>query len=251
MILLNDVAIKPTIFPDKTSQIWHIPTELFQDRNTISWYFENEGEFMHVAQLASLIDEVRPGYIHLYMRTLPYARQDKQIGNDTSFAFRVFADLINSLPFNLVTAVDPHNYDLFERRIARGQIIEPHNNIAYAMAETKSVLCFPDKGAKERYAHHFLDERPLVFEKVRDQATGAIRSIELAESHSTIQDGIFLIVDDICDAGGTFIGVSEKLYYLGAKEVHLYVSHGIFSKGVDILRQSGIKRIFNYDQEVL
>jgi ribose-phosphate pyrophosphokinase len=39
-----------------------------------------------------------------------------------------------------------------------------------------------------------------------------------------------LIVDDICDGGGTFIGIAKAL----PKDVkkYLYVTHGIFSKGL-------------------
>jgi len=36
----------------------------------------------------------------------------------------------------------------------------------------------------------------------------------------------------------------------GAKDVALYVSHGIFSKGLEPLREGGIKRIFTKDGEV-
>ena len=65
-----------------------------------------------------------------------------------------------------------------------------------------------------------------------------------------IKDQTILIVDDLCDGGMTFIKSAERLYELEAKEVHLYVSHGIFSKGLKPLTDSGIKRIFTKDGEV-
>ena len=46
-----------------------------------------------------------------------------------------------------------------------------------------------------------------------------------------------LIVDDICDGGGTFIPLAKKLKNAGAKTVTLYVTHGIFSKGLDPLKE--------------
>ena len=44
-----------------------------------------------------------------------------------------------------------------------------------------------------------------------------------------------LIVDDICDGGRTFTDLAKKLNDKGAKELYLFVSHGIFSKGYDEL----------------
>ena len=44
-----------------------------------------------------------------------------------------------------------------------------------------------------------------------------------------------LIVDDICDGGGTFLGLGSELKKKNAGELFLAVSHGIFSKGFDQL----------------
>ncbi|RYF48025.1 MAG: phosphoribosyltransferase [Cytophagaceae bacterium] len=44
-----------------------------------------------------------------------------------------------------------------------------------------------------------------------------------------------LIVDDICDGGGTFIGLAAELRKLNPERISLAVSHGIFSKGIDPL----------------
>jgi len=44
-----------------------------------------------------------------------------------------------------------------------------------------------------------------------------------------------LIVDDICDGGGTFLGLGEELKKKNAGPLFLAISHGIFSKGFDEL----------------
>ena len=49
-----------------------------------------------------------------------------------------------------------------------------------------------------------------------------------------IPEGYFLLVDDICDGGGTFIGLANECFPSWA-DYDLYVTHGIFSKGTDIL----------------
>src|SRR4051812_11079125 len=109
MILLNGKEINPTIFPDKTSQVWKISDSAFSPF-TIEWKFEHEGELMHLAQLRRLLAEISysPKVI-LKMPYLPYARQDKPVSNHSTFAMHVFADLINKLDFHQVYCFDPHS----------------------------------------------------------------------------------------------------------------------------------------------
>ena len=59
-----------------------------------------------------------------------------------------------------------------------------------------------------------------------------------------------LVWDDLCDAGGTFILLAKELLTNGAKEVNLFVSHGLFTKGTQILFDAGIKRIFTKEREI-
>ena len=59
-----------------------------------------------------------------------------------------------------------------------------------------------------------------------------------------------LIVDDLTDAGGTFILTAKELLSNGVKEIGLYTTHGIYSKGTEILFNSGITRVFNLSGEV-
>ena len=45
----------------------------------------------------------------------------------------------------------------------------------------------------------------------------------------------FLIVDDICDGGRTFLEAAKILKEETTGKLFLYVTHGIFSKGIDEL----------------
>ena len=83
-------------------------------------------------------------------------------------------------------------------------------------------------------------------EKVRDQLSGKITSYELKGKPEGMN---VMIVDDICDGGATFVILAKALYEGGAKEVNLFVTHGIFSKGLEPLKEAGIKRIFTQDGE--
>ncbi|CCJ77069.1 Ribose-phosphate pyrophosphokinase [Cronobacter muytjensii 530] len=59
-----------------------------------------------------------------------------------------------------------------------------------------------------------------------------------------VKDKAVLIVDDLCDAGGTFIGSAQVLRDAGARSVSLYVTHGVFSKGVENLLNNGIDQLY-------
>ena len=100
MIILNKHKIEPTYFPDKTSQIWNLPVSILDLKKfEILWEFSSESEFFHLAQLKELLDSYG-GRTVLKISYLPYARQDKEISNNTTFALRPFCNLLNSLKFD-------------------------------------------------------------------------------------------------------------------------------------------------------
>lgn len=249
MIKVDGIEVKATIFPDKTSQVWKLPEELFQAKeNNIVWDFESEAEFIHLAQLKELLSTFgnRDRDINLEIRYLPYARQDKYVANDATFALRVFCKLINTLNFSKIEIFDPHS-DLSLKEIRGVKAIDPFPNIAKVLAETQAVAVYPDAGAATRYGKLIAQMNQVVFKKIRNQLTGEIEGIGTDDEILPLH---YLIVDDICDGGRTFIEAAKVLYAGGAKEVSLYISHGLFTKGLNVLREAGIKRIFTKNGEV-
>ena len=253
MIRLNkDDIIVPIIFPDKTSQVWKIDEKVLNNTvNCIKWDFENESEFIHVAQLKMLINTLKPGVrVTLDLPFFPYSRQDHKVSNETTFALRSFCLLLKSLEFNCIMTYDIHS------NVALTYLDELINIYpATAIDNTlmkfnPDVIVFPDKGAKTRYEQKFT--LPAVsIHKERDQLTGYLtikgiindKNIDLAYKRC-------LIIDDLCDGGGTFILAAQALYNEGVKEVGLYTTHGIYSKGTQVLKDNLITRIFNLNGEV-
>ena len=53
-----------------------------------------------------------------------------------------------------------------------------------------------------------------------------------------------IIVDDIIDSGGTIVNAAKVLKEKGAKDVHVYVSHGVLSGGaVEKIKKSKVKNL--------
>lgn len=248
MIFLNDEAIEPTIFPDKTSQIWNIPRTT-NIEHEILWLFEGEAEFMWLAQLTSLLRRMNPFCdLYLEMPYLPYARQDKYICNNECFSLTVFAKLLNYLKFKQIFVTDVHSH-IAKDRIKKLRNIKPDDQILHAKSEVlPQIICYPDIGAFWRY-YNGEDEICITGQKERDPSTGKITNYTLDGSIS--HGSKVLIIDDICDGGATFIMLADLLFKDGASEVSLYVTHGLFSKGIRVLRDAGIKRIFTRHGEVI
>ena len=247
MITLNGTPLNVTIFPDGTSQVWKLPPDaLDASPLTVGWRFESEAEVMHLAQLAALLRHYgRPATLDI--RCLPYARQDKPVRNDRTFALYAFAPILNAMGWEKVILHDPHSpvvRDLIDRAVIRGFQDEALD--AYRRTGS-SLMCFPDDGARFKYHADFPNVPNVWAQKTRDQATG-----ELGEATLTgdVANARVLIVDDICDGGATFVRLASALRAGRAAKVCLFVSHGLFTKGTAVLFDAGIDRIFTPEGEV-
>ena len=53
-----------------------------------------------------------------------------------------------------------------------------------------------------------------------------------------------ILVDDIIDSGGTIVNADSELKKRGAKDVHVYVTHGVLSgNAVEKIKKSSIKNL--------
>lgn len=169
----------------------------------------------------------------LVLPYIPGARQDRaNPTGDVGFMLKTVSRLINAYEFESVLVADAHSP-------VAGQLID--NLIEYPLETIYSHLykgyggvIAPDKGAQERgeVAASVLG-RPLVYgRKVRDVSTGRLSGFEV----DVVPGTHYIVVDDICDGGGTFLGLGEKIREQGAY-ADLFVTHGIFSKGTTELKK--------------
>ena len=193
-----------------------------------------------------LVDAIRRHYcefpvrISLEMPYIPYARQDRVCSEGESLSVKVLADMINALNFHKVYVQDAHS-DVAPA-LLKNCVHYPQWQVAQRirlfMDLKEVVLIAPDHGATKKCSQlaKMLDVPMLQSHKVRDPATGKILSIGLQEQE--IPRKQVVIVDDICDAGGTFIGLAKALNSkLQGKNLYLWVTHGLFTKGYAELEQ--------------
>ena len=220
------------------------------DKIRITARVKSAEDLVEIAMLCSALRS-RPAStpIELLLPYLPYARADRRFVDGDCFGLEVFASLVNSLKVS-VTTIDAHSFkskELIERLTdlpaerAMNQVIQDLEK-----SGTPVTLLFPDDGARKRYAHLSLrdDLQILNCAKVRDKKTGKLSGFSVP-TKADFKSSCVLLVDDICDGGGTFTGIGDALQEYGL-DLNLYVTHGIFSKGLDPLLKH-FNRIFTTD----
>lgn len=177
--------------------------------------------------------------IHLILPYFPGARQDRLMIPGEPLTVKVYAELINQLKLDSVSILDPHSEvtpALLDRCIA----IDNHLYIEQVLdtLSKNTLLISPDGGALKKIyklASHVQDYDVIECSKVRDVKSGHLSGFKVYAEDLNQQD--CLIVDDICDGGGTFIGLAQELKAKNAGKLYLAVSHGIFNKGLEELKK--------------
>lgn len=172
--------------------------------------------------------------INLILPYVPGSRQDRlNDSGDYLFTAKSIANILNRVYLKSLTIVDNHS-DVFPalmnckvNNIHIDHIIQSYSN------NWKAVLA-PDAGARKRAEAFAKFFKLPVYQgwKTRDIETGAIKGFGAEEF--TIEPGKVVIVDDICDGGGTFMGLVDVLDQRNIA-ADLFVSHGIFSQGTSKL----------------
>ena len=175
--------------------------------------------------------------IELFIPYFPAARQDRVMISGEPLSVKVYADIINAMALASVTVFDPHS-EVTPALLNNCITVSNHDFIRQVIAKigAEVKLISPDGGALKKIykVSEFLGGTEVVeCSKSRDVKTGKLSGFKVYAEDLAGAD--CLIVDDICDGGGTFIGLAEALKTKNAGRLYLAISHGIFSKGFDEL----------------
>lgn len=243
---LVNVTINNFTFPDGEPSIKLDFSEL--NKTVISFriqaYLKNSERLI---QMIKIVDAIKNQYFHTpieaFIPYIPGSRGDRVMTNGEAFSMRVYSELINSCSFSKIYTIDPHS-DVTGALI-KNLVIVPNTKyvkqaIYIATAQNRAILVSPDSGfnKKVKYLAQKLDnvEDIVYCDKTREVKTGKITGFSVYSNQLDPEKDYF-IVDDICDGGGTFIGLADEMIKKGAKKIHLFVSHGIFSKGFEPLME--------------
>lgn len=169
----------------------------------------------------------------LVMPYLTSARGDHDATHDAQTAARLTAatgvgDVIATDPHSAVWPTCALDWGLTVHMIAAASIIasSPLPNTTW------DGVIAPDKGATSRASTvaTMFGVPLLTAGKVRDSATGKLSGFTAPADLDPLRPGRFLVVDDICDGGGTFAGLAQSVAAVSPdSELHLWVTHGLFT----------------------
>jgi phosphoribosylpyrophosphate synthetase len=177
----------------------------------------------------------------LMLPYLPAARSDRGEPNGAV----VYAEKVKAMNPQQVIAIDPHSrfvMDYYERSMPEKlYALDGFDLIVQALRaagdlDNYNAIISPDKGAAVRaeFVAKHLGFDCYHADKHRDFDTGKILGVKMTEKLP--ESGRYLVVDDICDGGGTFMGLAEATG-LHRDRLGLWITHGIFSGEALKLRQ--------------
>ena len=185
--------------------------------------------------------------IALYTPFFIGGRSDRKFLNGQSnYLKTVIAPIINLQKFNRVTILDPHS-DVLEACIDNFQKITNVNFAKEAIDDINSdiTLVSPDAGALKKIydvATAVDCSDIIVANKLRDLKSGKIIRTDVPNLDQEPGSKTFVIVDDICDGGRTFVEIAKAIRDVRAKsiyndKIYLVVTHGIFTAGFEELEK--------------
>jgi ribose-phosphate pyrophosphokinase len=170
----------------------------------------------------------------LYIPYLLGARSDRVTKPMESVESEVVADMINLCGFNTVKVLDAHSSE----SVSYIRNYLPANNqfLVEKYNHPNAVFICPDKGAHAKCMHYFNWNPCLATmtrcKKERNPQTGEL--VLHVMGPEVCKDRNCVVIDDLCDGGRTFIEIAKQIQ---SKHLTLIVTHGLFTKGLSILKQ--------------
>jgi len=175
-----------------------------------------------------------------------YARQDRKVVPRTSISAKLVSNLIAKAGADRVVTVDLHAgqiqgfFDIPVDNLFATPIFARH---VKKKIKTKNLICIaPDVGGTERARAlgKLLNVGLAIVDKRRPKAGQS----QVMNIIGDVRGKTCIIVDDIIDSGGTIVNAAAALKKRGAKDVHVYVTHGVLSGGAENkIKKSNIKNL--------
>lgn len=244
-IFINNQEVYTMLFPGGECNVRVNPTTI-KETNEVEAFLWDSNDIINLMLSIDAIHRINPeSHINLTIPYFPYARQDRVCNTGEALSLKVMTDMINNLHCDTVTILDPHS-DVTPALLHRCKSIHLAQLIANSplkeiIQAKKLSLLSPDAGAEKKIREVSKNLATLqIFNdviyatKTRNTATGEITGTEI---HGDVKNKNIIIMDDICDGGRTFVELAKKLKMHDAAQIYLYVTHGIFSKGFEELKE--------------
>lgn len=195
----------------------------------------NAVELFIVKQVFDILDRNEMVY-DVFIGYLMGMRMDRVMDFNRPFTLKIIADILKGSKARDFEILEPHSgrtfheFNTYEKRAPKNlDILERYQ------------LIIPDAGAKERYEEIFYfgyDPDTIFCSKVRELETGKIVRIQI-DNPEKLSDRPMLIIDDLCDGVGTFLGIAAAIREIKPDaKISIKVVHAVNGVGLQKLSQA-------------
>jgi len=207
----------------------------------------------NLMELLICIDALRRSSAKNITAVIPYfgyARQDRKVVPRTAISAKLVSNLITNAGAHRIVTVDLHAgqiqgfFDIPVDNLFSTPIFSKHIK---KYISNKNIICVaPDVGGVERA--RALGQKLNVGLAIVDKRRPAPGKSQVMNIIGNVKGKNCLLVDDIIDSGGTIVNAVKALKEKGAKDVYVYVTHGVLSgNAVEQINNSKIKKLILTD----
>jgi ribose-phosphate pyrophosphokinase len=264
MTLAKAIARRMSMHRGMSVNLVNARVERFNDQEIFVEVFENvRGEDMFIIQPTSnpannnlmelmiITDALRRSSAARITAVIPYfgyARQDRRVKSRTPISAKLVANLLTEAGVDRVLTMDLHAaqiqgfFDIPVDNLYAAPIFALDIEHHFKGKLDKVTIVSPDVGgvARARDLAQRLGTGLAIVDKRR------VKPGEVADMTviGDVAGHICIMVDDICDTGGTLSKASDVLLAAGATEVHAYTTHGVLSgNAVERIAKSSMKSL--------
>ncbi|MFN6977787.1 MAG: ribose-phosphate pyrophosphokinase, partial [Gemmobacter sp.] len=205
----------------------------------------------NLMELLIMTDALRRSSASRITAVIPYfgyARQDRRSKSRTPISAKLVANLIAQAGVERVLTIDLHSaqiqgfFDIPVDNLYAAPIFALDVEHHFRSRMDSLMVVSPDVGGVARARE--LATRitaPLAIVDKRREKAGEVAGMTVI---GDVAGKVCLMVDDMCDTGGTLAKAADMLLENGAAEVHAYTTHGVLSgNAVERIAASRIKSL--------
>ena len=202
----------------------------------------------NLLELLLFIDAAKRASAHMVTAVIPYfglARQDRKDKPRVPIGAKMVANILHAAGADRVMTMDLHApqiqgfFDIPVDHLDSLVIFIPYIK---SLDLDNIILAAPDVGATKRVREFakVLSCDMVICDKERKRANEVASMVVIGD----VKGKTCLIVDDIIDSGGTIVNAAKALKDRGAKDVYVYITHGVLSgEAVKKIKESVIKNL--------
>ncbi|MGI4952524.1 MAG: ribose-phosphate pyrophosphokinase [Janthinobacterium lividum] len=190
----------------------------------------------HLMELLITLDALRRASARRVTAVIPYfgyARQDRKAGPRTPISAKLVANLITEAGANRVLTLDLHAgqiqgfFDIPVDNLYAAPLFS--RDIQARFSNRDVIIVSPDVGgvARARDLATRLNSDLAIIDKRRERAGVS----EVMNVIGDVRNMDCILVDDLCDSGGTLCNAADALMRNGARSTSAYITHGVLSNG--------------------